>query len=164
MVDSAHKAVDDARAAVQKTLDSLKELEGNCQALLALERAQFAIAAELPGQAALVDAAIQRIDTIEASLIAAKGSSTEAVQRAGKLSNAALETAHLAFSKKEFVEGILDVLEALVMDPDTASGAVRVLDELTKQYGAKGMPKELQDRCAALQTNVGKLLAAKVSS
>ncbi len=80
------------------------------------------------------------------------------MQRASALSNAALTTADLAISKKEFAAGILDVLEALAMDSKTAAGAKPILDQLRSEYGGSGMPKELEDRCTGIGEKLRQLI------
>jgi hypothetical protein len=157
-VDDARKAVDGARKTLLVTQNALQQLQSTRQALTTQKQTQALAAAELPALAALADAAIQRIDTMEAGFVAAEKATTEAVRRAAGLSNAALATADLAISKKDFSGGILDVLEVLVMDSKTAAGAKPILDSLTAEYGSPGMPKELQDRCAGIEDKLAQLL------
>ncbi|KAI1171834.1 hypothetical protein F4777DRAFT_582556 [Nemania sp. FL0916] len=157
-VDHTRRAVEIARNTLESTHRTLRELRLKHYELLDVEHTQTAIALELPGQAALVNAAIQSMGEIEGRLITTEGAATQAARWAAKLSNAALVTSHLVISKREFVEGILDVLEALVMDRKSASVAKQIVEELINKYNGKGMKKELQDRCTALKGNIGRYL------
>ncbi len=153
-VNKARDAVDGARNALAASHNNLNQLQTKRQTLAARDREQGLAAVQLPALAALANAAIQRIDTMEAAVIATEKTTTAAVERASGLSNAAVATADLAISKKDFVAGILDVLEALVMDAPTATGAKPIMDQLSSQYGGEGMPKELQDRCAQISAKL----------
>ncbi len=157
-VNSARAAVEGARSALTESHSKLDQLQRKRQTLASQDREQQLAAVQLPALAALAEAAIQRIDTMEAGVIAAEKTSTEAVQRASGLSNAALTTADLAISKKEFVAGILDVLEALTMDAKTAAGAKPILDQLSSEYGGSGIPKDLEDRCAGIGEKLAQLI------
>ena len=160
MVNSARSAVSKARDTLDSTRNTLRRLEDERHRLLDLERLQTSAAAELPGLATFAEASIQRINKIEAGLIAAEKTTTESVRRAGRLSNAAELTAALAISKKEFAEGILDVLETLVMDSTTALAARSVLDTLAQGYSGTGTPKTVQDRSGAIEDKLAHLLVS----
>ncbi|KAH6847164.1 hypothetical protein B0I37DRAFT_445457 [Chaetomium sp. MPI-CAGE-AT-0009] len=156
MVNDARDAVTAARETLHSAHSALEQLVGKRQELLERERVQAAIAAELPSLSSLADASIQRINKIEAGLIAAEEASTEAVRRAGRLSNAAQVTADMSIFKADFAEGIMDVLETLVMDRGTVSIAWKILAALTSGY-AGGMPKRLQGRRSDIEDKLRRL-------
>ncbi|KAK3936675.1 hypothetical protein QBC46DRAFT_394464 [Diplogelasinospora grovesii] len=154
----ASKAVAMARAVLVGAEENLRELEIQRHNFMSAKRTPAAIAAELPAQTAHVNAAITRVDAIVERLVAAKKATTEAVRRVGQLSNAALMTAHMSISKQDFAEGILDISEVLVMDPNTAARITPILDELWHEYGGNGMPKKLLDRSNAINDSIAKII------
>ncbi|KAL2163033.1 hypothetical protein VTH06DRAFT_6869 [Thermothelomyces fergusii] len=158
------KAVDETRSAVQaatdtvnKTMEQLSQLETERQALSEQERSQTLALSELSALEELAKATANRISTMEADLVKAKASATEAALRAGSLSNDATLTAVFAITKAEFAKGILDILVNLIVDHRAALTARVIVDTLVSQYGGDGLPKALQERCEDIVANLNSL-------
>lgn len=76
-----------------------------------------------------------------------KDTSAQLLLSVGKIESDATVTQALAYSKKEFAVGLLEICKDSLMDQALLDEATMVRDEVMKEYGG-AIPEEVQDMAA----------------
>ena len=153
-IEDARREIASAQSALYASLAILKQAQAQKNELDSQSKAIQAIAAALPTIEASISDSIAKIDAMQPSIVSTEKAIMTMASRISDMDTKAIVTSHLSFTKKEFVEGILDVCEACPMWNNMALIISRILTELSTEYGGKGMPADLKQRVDAIMKNV----------
>jgi chromosome segregation ATPase len=148
--NQARGNVESAMKTMQASRTQLQQFQKRRQELTNREAAQKQIQDQLPGLDSNTQDLMTRSVALQKQLADLKDASSNMVVKVRDIQNKATLTTQLAFTKKEFASGLLDVCEAALIDLRLLQPVKKITDEISTGYTGN-MPDDVKQQIDAVE-------------
>lgn len=152
-MDDARNSLNDAQNNLQKANNDLWALQAQRGQLEAKLSNEQKIAASLPQLQATSESTESRCVMLQRQFAPVKETASKLLVKVREVQDGVVVTSSIAYTKKEFATGLLEICSDCLMDARLTDEAEMVRDEIVKEYGGE-VPGEIAEAAATVSERV----------